>query len=154
MNKNKGFTIIELIVVIAIIAVLASIVLVNVTQYINKGKNAAIKGNLSSAMVNAATYFDATPAGTGASFLETTPVTNIKNAVEAPNVGSNVSTGDSTLATNVQQWCICAEIIPTGTTVFCVDGSGAKAEITAENCDAVCTRGSAETDGICKQPVE
>ena len=48
MNKSKGFTIIELIVVIAIIAVLATIVLVNVTQYINRGKDAAIKGNLSS----------------------------------------------------------------------------------------------------------
>ena len=42
MNKQKGFTIIELIVVIAIIAILASIVLVNVTQYINKAKDAVI----------------------------------------------------------------------------------------------------------------
>ena len=41
MNKQKGFTIIELIVVIAIIAILAAIVMVNVTQYINKGKDAA-----------------------------------------------------------------------------------------------------------------
>ena len=48
MQKSKGFTIIELLVVIAIIAVLAAIVLVNVTQYINKGKDAAIKGNLTS----------------------------------------------------------------------------------------------------------
>ncbi len=39
MNKKQlGFTIIELIVVIAIIAVLAGIVLVNVTQYANKSK--------------------------------------------------------------------------------------------------------------------
>ena len=34
MKNKKGFTIIELIIVIAIIAVLAAIVLVNVTQYI------------------------------------------------------------------------------------------------------------------------
>ena len=33
MKNKKGFTIIELIIVIAIIAVLAAIVLVNVTQY-------------------------------------------------------------------------------------------------------------------------
>jgi len=38
--KNKGFTIIELIVVIAIIAVLAGIVMTNVSRYINKSKEA------------------------------------------------------------------------------------------------------------------
>ena len=36
MQSNKGFTIIELIVVIAIIATLSSIVMVNVSGYINK----------------------------------------------------------------------------------------------------------------------
>ena len=51
MNKQKGFTIIELIVVIAIIAILASIVLVNVTQYINKAKDAAIKSDMSNISV-------------------------------------------------------------------------------------------------------
>ncbi len=40
LSLLKGFTIIELIVVIAIIAVLAGIVLVSVTQYINKSKEA------------------------------------------------------------------------------------------------------------------
>jgi prepilin-type N-terminal cleavage/methylation domain-containing protein len=58
MNKQKGFTIIELIVVIAIIAVLAGIVLVNVTSYINKGKDAAIKGNLAGFMTSAAAHYD------------------------------------------------------------------------------------------------
>jgi len=58
MNKSKGFTIIELIVVIAIIAVLAGIVLVNVTQYINRGKDAAAQGNLATMMTNGAVYFD------------------------------------------------------------------------------------------------
>ncbi|MCX6719761.1 MAG: prepilin-type N-terminal cleavage/methylation domain-containing protein [Candidatus Staskawiczbacteria bacterium] len=42
MANKKGFTIIELIVVIAIIAVLASIVMVNVTQYIAKSKETAV----------------------------------------------------------------------------------------------------------------
>ncbi len=45
MLKQKGFTIIELIVVIAIIAVLAGIVLVNVTQYIKKAKDTAVKAD-------------------------------------------------------------------------------------------------------------
>jgi len=56
MQKREGFTIIELIVVIAIIAVLAAIVLVNVTQYINKSKDAAIKGEMDQLRKCAATW--------------------------------------------------------------------------------------------------
>jgi len=59
MQKREGFTIIELIVVIAIIAVLAAIVLVNVTQYINKSKDAAIKGNLRTIQAGAVIYYSA-----------------------------------------------------------------------------------------------
>ena len=56
--NQKGFTIIELLVVVAIIAVLAAIVLVNVTAYINQGKNAAIKGNLATVLTNGAVFYD------------------------------------------------------------------------------------------------
>jgi prepilin-type N-terminal cleavage/methylation domain-containing protein len=59
MAKNiKGFTIIELIVVIAIIAVLAGIVLVNVSGYNNKAKIAAIKANMRSLNTTATRYFE------------------------------------------------------------------------------------------------
>ncbi len=44
--SKKGFTIIELIVVIAIIAVLAGIVLVNVQAYINKSKGTAFRASV------------------------------------------------------------------------------------------------------------
>jgi prepilin-type N-terminal cleavage/methylation domain-containing protein len=53
---KKGFTIIELIVAVAIIAVLATIVAANVIQYIPKGKNAAIKAQMKQ-IPNAATDF-------------------------------------------------------------------------------------------------
>src|ERR1035437_2671286 len=98
MNKQKGFTIIELIVVIAIIAVLAGIVLVNVTSYINKGKDAAAQGNLASMLTNSAVWFagDTTPvnanpgtyngwvtgAGTGAAGY-----VSIYNALVSTNMG-------------------------------------------------------------------
>lgn len=58
-KSKKGFTIIELIVVIAIIAVLAGIVLINVTGYINKGRDAAAQGNLASMLTNGAVFYDA-----------------------------------------------------------------------------------------------
>src|SRR5258708_1998842 len=58
MQRSKGFTIIELLVVVAIIAVLTGIVLVNVTAYITKGKDAAAQGNLSTLLVNAPVLYD------------------------------------------------------------------------------------------------
>jgi prepilin-type N-terminal cleavage/methylation domain-containing protein len=153
MNKKnkKGFTIIELIVVIAIIAVLAAIVLVNVTQYINKGKNAAIKGDLSSVTVRAAVYFDSTSAGTGSLFIASSDVTSVTTALAASNIGVTAVTGASTLASTIQQWCMCAPLIPTsGTTTFCVDGLGAKVEYATGACSTHCSTGAAATDGVCK----
>jgi prepilin-type N-terminal cleavage/methylation domain-containing protein len=46
MQKQRGFTIIELIVVIAVIAVLAGIVLVNVQGYMLKARNASSLSNV------------------------------------------------------------------------------------------------------------
>ncbi len=46
IKKYKGFTLIELVVVVAIIAVLSAIILVTTTQYISKGKDSNIAGNL------------------------------------------------------------------------------------------------------------
>lgn len=58
MQNKKGFTIIELIVVIAIIAILAAVVMVNVTGYIAKSKLAGIKSDLSRISIIAAVYAD------------------------------------------------------------------------------------------------
>ena len=56
-NVTGAFTIIELLVVVAIVSVLTGIVLVNVTGYMNKGKNAAIKGSLDSLYKNVVIYY-------------------------------------------------------------------------------------------------
>ena len=135
MNKSKGFTIIELIVVIAIIAVLAAIVLVNVTSYINKGKNAAIKGNLATMMTNAAVYFDGSPASFGSTYVATTNVSVPEAAITSAG-GTPAHFG----LTTTQDWCACAMEVPTGATgtVFCVDGTGAKKETAATTCAAQC----------------
>lgn len=138
MKKEQGFTIIELIVVIAIIAVLAGIILVNVTQYINKSKDAAIKGNLSTVMTNAVVYFDGTPAGTGTTFLATSGYLVPEAAILAAN-------GNSTLSkfggTTDQSWCACSKVLGTSGNTFCVDSTGYKKE-TATACATRCATGS------------
>jgi len=128
MNKSKGFTIIELIVVIAIIAVLAAIVLVNVTQYIAKGKDSSIKGNMSSMATIAAAYFDDPLHTSSFTGLASDPAFNAGViAIEGANGTNNVTTNVISSA-----WCVQTKM--NDSTNWCVDYSGYKG--TTNNCDA------------------
>lgn len=53
LKKNKGFTLIEIIVVIVILAVLMAVAVPSVMSYINEGKNAKYETVARGAMVNA-----------------------------------------------------------------------------------------------------
>ena len=103
-KKNKslaGFTIIELLVVVSIIAVLASIVLVNVTGYINKGKNAAIRGNLATVVTNGSIFYDNN--GTFDNFCANAYFTSPSAAItSAGGTAACVEKGDNTA------WCACS----------------------------------------------
>ena len=143
MNKSKGFTIIELIVVIAIIAVLAAIVLVNVTSYINKSRNAAIKGNLSTILTNAAVYFDTYPSNTGSQFVASSGYTVPAAAATTANGGTGLTVFGSATAGN-QTWCVCSVIynITSESGTFCVDSTGYK-KVTATACATRCASAAA-----------
>jgi prepilin-type N-terminal cleavage/methylation domain-containing protein len=138
MNKSKGFTIIELIVVIAIIAVLAAIVMVNVTSYIAKGKDVSIRGNLSSALTNAAVYFDTT------SNYTTVCADTVYGFQTAYNAAAAISAAES-CADTTTQWCACAQLVSDTAKYFCVDYTGTKKE-TAITCATDCADGS---DYVC-----
>jgi len=136
MNKQKGFTIIELIVVVAIIAVLAGIVMVNVTKYIAKSKNAAIKGNLSTIMTNAAVWYDSN-SSTYAGFTSNSTYSNA-----AAQVTSNGGTVTNATKTDGSAFCVCSTTNitteePSGTT-FCFDTAGYK-KATTTACATRCT---------------
>jgi len=138
MNTKKGFTIIELLVVIAIIAVLAGIVLVNVTSYINKGKDASIKGNLATILTNSAVYFDTNSNYT--SFCTAAGYTVPEAAMTATNIGSTV-----TEVCTATHFCSCATLKTTAGNTYCVDDTGYKKE-TATACATRCPAGAACTD--------
>ena len=140
MNKQKGFTIIELIVVIAIIAVLAAIVLVNVTSYIAKGKDASVKGNMSSMATIAASVYD----GNSSSFTGgTSPL--VSNAAWQAGVTAIQTSDGTTSAVNYQiissAWCVQTQLNESGK-YWCADSTGYKGDtgnmtscdVTAANC--------------------
>ena len=124
MQKSKGFTIIELLVVVAIIAVLTGIVLVNVTSYINKGKDAAIKGNMATILTNAAIVYDTT--GSYATLCADDGVVSAQAAITAAG-----GTSTCTVAAGNGAFCSAATLKANGggganPDVFCVDSTGNK----------------------------
>ncbi len=136
MQKQKGFTIIELIVVIAIIAVLATIVMINVTQYIAKGRDASIKGNMASMQTVAATFYDNNSDYDG---LDSDPsmiaaVAAVNDAVK-PEVDEVVVINSANTA-----WCFESALTESGN--WCVDSTGYKgttAECDTTNADCAAT---------------
>ena len=131
MQKPKGFTIIELIVVIAIIAVLAAIVLVNVTQYINKGKDASIKGNMANLVtISAAWYDDPTHNKYGGLTIDPTYSSAITSIDSANGTGAVTSQ----IRTDNTAWCVQSTLNDITVANWCVDSTGYKGNTAA--CDA------------------
>lgn len=134
---------IELLVVVAIISILATVVLVNVTTYINRGKNAGIEGNLSTILTNASVYFDNN--GNYTSFSTSTGYTNPAASAASANGGTALTFG---LKSTNDAWCACSVMKvtaaePAGST-YCVDSTGYK-NITTTACATRCTN----TTGAC-----
>jgi len=140
MQKEGGFTIIELIVVIAIIAVLAAIVMVNVTSFIAKGKDSSIRGNLSTALTNAVVYFEA---NTNYTTL-CTASSSFRNAYNA--AGAISASETCAVNSTATGWCACAQLVSDTTRIFCVDYTGTKRETGGS---VACTTECAAADVLC-----
>ena len=115
--------------VIAIIAVLAAIVLVNVTQYISKGKDAAIQGDMASMLTDSAIYFDSSVANASALCADT--ASGFATAYTAaqgqkPSAGTVDCDGSGTDKT----WRAVVQLNNKGTCTttawYCVDSTGNK----------------------------
>ena len=118
--------------VIAIIAVLAAIVLVNVTQYINKSKDANIKGNLGTIQTQAsALAADANNSITAATLNANPTITQAENQIKNYNGGTAVtiiSDGNGT-------WCISSALVTdTANSPWCVDNTGYSGKIGTDKC--------------------
>ena len=146
-NSKGGFTLIELTIVIAITAVLAGIILFTVQQYLNKGKDANIAGNLAVLIPAGEAWYN----GNGNSYEDfCDPGRNsaLKNTVyQMPqNIDSPCWTSDLSATKNpagvccyvdsnfYDAWVACAQKFSDDTKAFCVDSRGVRKEITKEQC--------------------
>ena len=138
MNKQKGFTIIELIVVIAIIAVLAAIVLVNVTQYISKAKDVAIKSDIANIALGMSACFGETSTYVGC-FVPTTGTTYIPATLESDiNTQNGGAGGVPTVNMHATAGTYCASAeLATSTddnAYICVDSTGVTKSSATSTC--------------------
>lgn len=137
---KKGFTLIELVVAIAIVSILSSVVAFGVTQYINKGKDANLQGNLSVLIPAGEVYYNVNGGDGYDGFCEQGSVKNAilqspKNLEGSCYDAQNPSgiccfesdTGDS--------WAACGKYFGNTEKAFCVDSRGIEKDITADDCD-------------------
>lgn len=142
LSQSKGFTIIELIVVIAIIAILASVVMVSVTQYIDKSRKAAMFAELKQLHVLATQYLDET--GGYAGFHAYPGLAALNSAVSKIDsrymIGENDETGhttptsyqDTTHSNCTGKWVAILRLTAGGY-IYCADSTGYIAEDSAYN---------------------
>jgi len=124
MRKEKtGFTIIEIIIAVAIIAALASIIFYYVLGQISKSKDSKIKADMNLLILAGTDY--AQIYDTFESFCNTTEARRIFNSIESDEKFCHHT--DAT-------WAACAILFQDNSKAWCVDYSGTKKEISANNC--------------------
>lgn len=151
MNYSKAFTLIELIVVIVIIAILSGVILFSISQYVNKGKDSNISGNLAVLIPAGEVFYNSNhnsyidfcdPTGSG---------TVLKNAIsqmplqssgapspcysDFPTSTTNPAGVCCNVNSNGDSWAACARELTNPDYAYCVDSRGVKKRINNSSCD-------------------
>lgn len=157
VKNGEGFTLIELIVSVAIIALLSGIILFSITQYISRAKDSNISGSLAILVPAGEVYYNIENAANQDGyngFCDPSLNSVLKSAIgqmpKNPNgscpyastipASGNVSLGNPAgvccyVSTPYDDsWAACAQEFTTPTEAYCVDSRGEKEEITNNQC--------------------
>jgi len=136
-NSGSGFTLVELLVSIAIIGILSSIILFSITRYINSGKDSNVEGNLAILVPAGEVYYNSyNNSYTG--FCDS-PVVHITSE-QMPHSSDENCHESATPGiccyenSNGDAWAACAREFTDSTMAFCVDSRGYKKLIENERC--------------------
>lgn len=129
-KKKKGFTLMELLVVVAIIGILAAIVLVSLNSARNKGKNAAIKAQMAQ-LRPAGEMFNEDNGGFTGWCADTEEGRISQGAIDAG--GTGYACNDAAAA-----WAAGISLVGTGAGDWCVDSTGASKPATLAANSTVC----------------
>ncbi len=127
-QNNYGFTLIELLVVLAIISLLAMITLYSAMQYINKGKDATVKGNLAILVSAGELWYDKNNSSY-VGFCGSATVLRSLSQVPSVDADKHCYVKPSNTA-----WATCAREFVDNTKAYCVDSKGNQREIDNINC--------------------
>ena len=129
-----GFTLIEVIVTTVIVAVLATMVLLLITQYFNKSKDSNIRGNLVVLISAAEKYYDI---NTGQGYTDFCDSAVVSNAEDQLPTGSELICEE---AQDGNSWAACVQEFTDTRMAFCVDSRGVKRQICNTSCQPSITQ--------------
>ena len=149
LNKSKGFTIIELIVVIAIIAILAAVIITNVSQYTTKSRDTAAMEDLNTLSNAGLKYYTAnsnydnffyTTDNTLSPdyFTVSTALTNMSYSISTSCAGGSTNCVSDTGTT---AWCASIQLKFDPTIYYCIDSTNKKEQGTGTASD-ICVNGA------------
>ena len=126
---------IELLVVVAIIGILASVVLASLNTARSKGANASVKANLANVRPQAEIVYDGASPNSYATACANATVAAALASADAAGGGANKCFGDA------DSWVAVTELKVTenGSTGWCVDSTGKSKGVTAAQDTAITT---------------
>lgn len=135
--QDRGFTLVELTIVIVIIAALSGIISLSIVQYIKSGKDANIAGNLAVLVPAGEAYYNSNnDSYTG--FCSSDVVNNSKAQMPENQASicysSPANPSGLCCVESDDQWVACVREFKNTDNAFCVDSRGYKREIDASQC--------------------